>query len=87
MASLSTVPSRPQHPAVAVARVLVEAEVGHHDELVAEVVAQGSKRHLGDARAGPRRRCRRRPCVDGTPKRMTPPTPDATQRLHLVAQR
>ena len=40
--------------AVPVAGVLIEAEVGHQHDLVAELVAQRAKRHLGDALVVPR---------------------------------
>ena len=38
-----------QHPAVSVVGVLVQAEIGDEDELVAEAVAQFPERHLDDA--------------------------------------
>ena len=40
---------RPEYPAVAVVGVLVEAEVGHQDELIAHAIAQGAQGALDDA--------------------------------------
>ena len=54
----------PEHPAMTVVGVLVEAEVGHQDELVADGVAQGPEGALDDAVGvvglGPRGILRRR---------------------------
>ena len=68
---------RTQHAAVPVAGVLIETEVGHQDELVTELVAQRAKRDLRDA-LGSQAPLPSSSFVDGTPKRMTPPTPTRT---------
>ena len=75
-----------QDTAVAVARVLVEAEVRHEHDLVAEGVAQTAQGHLGDAVAVPRRaaelvfRC-------GHAKEDDARDAGADERLHLIVQR
>ena len=56
VASLSTVPSAPQHAAVPVVGVLVEAQVGDEHHGVAEGAAQLGQRHLHDAVGIPRAR-------------------------------
>ena len=61
--------------------VLVQAEVGHEHELVADDVAHGAQRDLHDAVRDPTRRSPGRPCAPGTPKRMSPGMPNDTSRL------
>ena len=56
VASLSTSPSVVEHAAVAVVGVLVEAEVGHEHEVVADLVAEVAQRDLDDAVGVPRLR-------------------------------
>jgi hypothetical protein len=68
-----------EQAAVAVVGVLVEAQVGHDDELVADLGGDVGERQLHDARrvvgAGPAR------VLDlGTPNRISPPTPACAPR-------
>ena len=66
---------------MAVVGVLVEAEVGHQDELVTDRVAHGAQRDLHDAVADPRRRCPGRPCAPARRTGSGPGTPSDTSRL------
>ena len=61
--------------AVAVVGVLVDAQVGHQHDVVAEVAAQVARAPAARCRRGRRPGCRRRPCVAGTPNRITARTP------------
>ena len=72
---MSTSPRSFSTPAVSVVGVLVEAEVAHHDRVVAELLAQGGDRALTDAVGVPGLATPRRPCVIGTPKSMNARTP------------
>ena len=75
-----------QHAAVTVTRVLIETEVRHEDQLVAEIVAERTQRHLRDALRVPgaaaelvlrRRNAKEDDATDA----------DADQLLDLFAQR
>ena len=84
MASLSTVAVGAHDAAVAVVGVLVEAEVGHEHERVADLVAQVAQRHLHDAVGVPGAAALARPCAAGTPNRITAGTPrSASSRTSL----
>ena len=66
-----------QHAAVAVVGVLVEAAVGHDDDLVADARCACPAARAGRCRRGSRPPSPRGPSGLGTPKRMTAGTPSA----------
>ena len=75
-----------EHAAVAVVGVLVEAEVGHQHDVVADLVAQVAQGDLHDALGVPGARA---PGVllAGTPNRITAGMPRPASSAHLLAQR
>ena len=73
--------------AVAVVGVLVDAQVGHDHDVVADVAAQVAQRQLHDAVGIEGADCRSASFVAGTPNRITARTPRAASSRDLLAQR
>ena len=87
VASLSTSPVGAEHAAVPVVGVLVEAQVGHQDQLVAHGAAQRAPARTCTMPSGSQAPLPMRPCAAGTPKRMRPGHAQRDQALGLDHQR
>ena len=86
VASLSTVAARGEHAAVAVVGVLVEAQVGHEHERVADLVAQVAQRHLHDAVGVPGPGARGVLVARARRTGSRPGTPSVGELGHLLAE-
>ena len=87
VASLSTRPSAVEHAAVAVVGELVEAQVAHHGERVADLGDHVGDRDVEDAVGVDGAGAGRRPSSSGMPNSITPPSPSSAASATALQQR